>query len=476
MVSLFFATWNIFFTMNEYFCFYLLIPKEKMDLLHKYNISLVVGSVEYPGTEIIVKDDHSAVAVAIGMYKFRREPVALVLRDASSLPDEIRDYPIVVFSDSIPDASPVFPAVLDRSVLCPLNHNGPFVYQEDPYDPNHGVLTRAFIEASLRPVIVLGLHHDPLSILAWVMSRNIPIVATESTLDLIPSTHNLFIGRLGMDGDRAGNFAVQNADVIIVFGKIENHPFFAREAHVIQVGRRSNPCHAHVPSLPDDLYVPRACREWIDKCRNWKQKWTNELSLDNGFSPYIFLSLFYQSFSSPKVVVTHKDPKAWYHPVYHQSLIGSGDRFLLSPTEDVISFISGIDTDLPIFVFLGAGRFFSMDEFDRIRNRNIFIICMRRDTEETTLSHEQYSSRTPADRAWYLDEVGEAIGIPYVSLDSSTVSDIFDLHGMAPYLVDVFFTDDFTPSPFGRPDLPLEEMIPSLHDHASEMLIAPVNP
>lgn len=448
-----------------------------MDLLHKYNISLVVGSIEHPEREIIAEDDQSAAAIAVGMSKFRREPVALVVRDASSLPDAIRDYPIVVLSDSIPDASPVFPAVLDRAVMCPLNHNGPFVYREEQYDPGHGILARAFMEASLRPVIVLGrLHHDPRSIIASVLSRSIPIVATESALDLVPSTHNLFIGRLGVDGDRAGNFAVQNADLVIIFGVIDDHPFFAREAHVIRVGGRSSgPCHAHVPSLPE--YAPRARRDWIDKCREWKQKWTNELPLDSGFSPYLFFSLFYQSFSRPKIVVAHMDPKGWYHPVYHQNLIGDGDRFLLSPTGDVLSFVSCITTDLPVFVVFEPGRFFSMSELDGIRGRNICILCMRLDTEETTLSHEQYSSRTPADRAWYLDEVGEAIGVPYVSLDSSTFSDILDLNGVAgPYLIDVFFTGDFTPSPFGRPDLPLEEMIPRLHDHASEMLIAPVNP
>jgi hypothetical protein len=449
-----------------------------MELLDRYNISVVIGSIRHPEKEtLLVDNDESAAAVALGVCKFRRSPVALVVGDVSSLPPEIHGYPVVIFSDSVVEDPSVFPSVLNRAVSCPLSRRGPFLFEDDEHDPHHYVLSRAFMQGSLRPVIVLGRHHDPASVMRWVLSRNIPIVATESSLDLIRSTHNLFIGRVGMDGDRAGNFAVQNADVIIIVGSIDPHPFFAREAHVIQIGRKSNACHAYLPVPPsDDCYTPNMRRDWVERCRHWKQRWANELPLYDGFTPYMFYSLFYQSFTQPKVVVAHKDNDSWYFPAYQQNLIRNGDRFLLSPVEDVLSFVSGIKSDLPIFVFLGAGRFFTMTELEQFRDRNIFIVCMRKDTEENTLSHEQYSSRVPSDRAWYLEEVGEAIGLPYISIDPSTATDILDLRGVAgPYLIDVFYAGDFRPCPRGRHDLPLEEMEPALDriDHAHEMIIAP---
>ena len=44
---------------------------------------------------------------------------------------------------------------------------------------------------------------------------NIPVAASYLAIDLMPTSDEKFIGRLGTKGDRAGNFAVQNADVVL---------------------------------------------------------------------------------------------------------------------------------------------------------------------------------------------------------------------------------------------------------------------
>ncbi len=69
----------------------------------------------------------------------------------------------------------------------------------------------------------------------------IPVV-TAWTHDLIASDHPLYCGRPGTIGTRAGNFTVQNADLLIVVGSrlnirqtSYNHASFASEAHVVQV-------------------------------------------------------------------------------------------------------------------------------------------------------------------------------------------------------------------------------------------------
>lgn len=46
----------------------------------------------------------------------------------------------------------------------------------------------------------------------------VPIVTTQLATDLLPYLHPLFVGHPGMKGDRAGNFAVQNADALLVLG------------------------------------------------------------------------------------------------------------------------------------------------------------------------------------------------------------------------------------------------------------------
>jgi len=52
----------------------------------------------------------------------------------------------------------------------------------------------------------------------WVEALGIPVTTGFSAHDVIASNHPLNIGRQGTIGDRAGNFAVQNSDLLIVLG------------------------------------------------------------------------------------------------------------------------------------------------------------------------------------------------------------------------------------------------------------------
>ncbi|HEY0245518.1 MAG TPA: thiamine pyrophosphate-binding protein [Mucilaginibacter sp.] len=46
----------------------------------------------------------------------------------------------------------------------------------------------------------------------------IPVVTTQLANDVLPYDDELYVGKVGLRGDRAGNFAVQNADLIITLG------------------------------------------------------------------------------------------------------------------------------------------------------------------------------------------------------------------------------------------------------------------
>jgi acetolactate synthase-1/2/3 large subunit len=76
--------------------------------------------------------------------------------------------------------------------------------------------------SSRRPVIMLGtgvrLASQQQSILNTAAKYNVPIVTGWNAHDLLPNEHRSFAGRPGTVGDRAGNFAVQNADLLIVLG------------------------------------------------------------------------------------------------------------------------------------------------------------------------------------------------------------------------------------------------------------------
>lgn len=102
------------------------------------------------------------------------------------------------------------------------------------------------ISLAKRPVLILGgglktpdIGFDLERILKML---GIPALVTWAGLDLIESDNPLRIGTFGVYGSRAGNFAVQNADLVIALGTRLSQNLtggilqsFAREAHIAMV-------------------------------------------------------------------------------------------------------------------------------------------------------------------------------------------------------------------------------------------------
>jgi acetolactate synthase I/II/III large subunit len=79
---------------------------------------------------------------------------------------------------------------------------------------------------SKRPLIIAG-HGIRISKSETIFNEvidtlRIPVVTTFNGFDLLPDSHPLCIGRIGTIGQRAGNFALQNADLILFFGTRNN--------------------------------------------------------------------------------------------------------------------------------------------------------------------------------------------------------------------------------------------------------------
>lgn len=77
-----------------------------------------------------------------------------------------------------------------------------------------------------RPVIVAG-HGVRLAgaerrFLDLVKKLKVPVVTTFNGFDLLPSDSKYFIGRIGTLGSRGGNYALQNADVVLCLGTRNN--------------------------------------------------------------------------------------------------------------------------------------------------------------------------------------------------------------------------------------------------------------
>jgi acetolactate synthase-1/2/3 large subunit len=97
------------------------------------------------------------------------------------------------------------------------------------------------IAAARRPVFIVGwgirLAKAEAEAMAAIEALGFPVVPTWGALDMIPADHPLLVGSFGLHGTRYGNFAVQNADLILAVGtRLDTHETgsplssFAREA------------------------------------------------------------------------------------------------------------------------------------------------------------------------------------------------------------------------------------------------------
>lgn len=95
---------------------------------------------------------------------------------------------------------------------------------EEPNLPFQDILS--MIGEAKRPVIVAGHGIRLAGVIPQAMSLferlRIPVLSTFNGFDLIPSDYPLFAGRIGSLGSRAGNFALQNADLALILGSRNN--------------------------------------------------------------------------------------------------------------------------------------------------------------------------------------------------------------------------------------------------------------
>mgnify|MGYP001357579392 CR=1 FL=1 len=159
------------------------------------------------------------------------------------------------------------------------------------------------LKKAKRPVLISGygirLAKGENEFIELVGKLNIPVVCSWTSSDLISSDDDRFIGRCGIFGDRAGNFSVQNADLILVIGSRLSIPqtgynpkAFAREAQIIIVdidlAELEKPFFdAQLPIQADAKIFMRDLinkidqedeqsldvDDWRKKCIGWKEKY-----------------------------------------------------------------------------------------------------------------------------------------------------------------------------------------------------------
>ena len=167
----------------------------------------------------------------------------------------------------------------------PLNVQGALIDEQDLQSENikyippvldDEIISAVFkaLQKAERPLLIAG-HGIRISkaekqFLDLVDLLDIPVVTTFNGFDLIASQLNNFIGRIGTLGSRAGNFALQNADLVICIGSRNNirqvsynWTSFARHAKKIIVD--IDEAELHKKTVKGDILIHSDAKAFITK-------------------------------------------------------------------------------------------------------------------------------------------------------------------------------------------------------------------
>jgi len=192
----------------------------------------------------------------------------------------------------------------------------------------------------------------------FIDKYKIPVVVSILGTDLIETENELYSGKIGLIGDRHGNFTLQNCDLIISLGcRLAQgvvgyrSDWFAREAKIVYIDnddeelKKENINYTLKVNMDLNTFFDNfnwlnfhINHDWINKCNHWKNKWMYELpptcdSDLNGINPYLTLKHLYNlapenkiSVSSAGSIVTN---------VWHMIKIKAGDKFIHSSQGDM---------------------------------------------------------------------------------------------------------------------------------------------
>jgi len=209
-----------------------------------------------------------------------------------------------------------------------------------------------------RPVLLIGngvkLSGCQEKVREFLNKYPIPCVVTMLSTDVLETSHPMNYGKIGLVGDRCGNFVMQNCDLLISFGcrmaqGIVGYrsDWFAREAKIVYIDNDTNELNKtnirYDVKINTDIQtlfssfsaVLPTYSEWIAKCDHWKKRWMFETppSESEQVNPYIALKYLYDIAPENKTSVVSSG--SIVTNVWHMVNIKKNDKFVISSQGDM---------------------------------------------------------------------------------------------------------------------------------------------
>lgn len=230
----------------------------------------------------------------------------------------------------------------------------------------------------------------------FVNATNIPVVTSYNGVDLIESDDINFVGRVGVKGTRAGNFAMQNCDLLLVIGcrlpvpvTGYNYKTFAREATVVVVDIDKDEHKKETVEI--DWFIHRDAKdflttnkfdrhdtEWNKLCTSWRDKWTicPDENPSEKVDLYYFMKVLNDRKRSDDVVIS--DAGSAFYVCSQATHIKEQQRYITSSSQAEMGFTipacigASFAKDGEVIGVTGDGSFMmNLQELQTIKHYNL---------------------------------------------------------------------------------------------------------
>lgn len=257
--------------------------------------------------------------------------------------------PITVYSNVIRRSSAINRMLSDA--INKINEESGPAWLDVPMDVQAGIVNHTDcpvkyyeyidrIRSSERPIVVAGYgirqSNTVEQFVDFINRTGIPFVTTYLGIDYFPSDHPLNIGRLGTKGDRAGNYAVRQSDLVIILGSSLTVPVVGYgddfgKLNILNINKDDNIYLGEFFGVCSTIeYILRS--SWMYQCNVWKQQWPvfqNEYkNVLNGINIYLLLEKIHEFSHKDSVIVS--DAGSVYYATSQAYRIKGNQRYITS--------------------------------------------------------------------------------------------------------------------------------------------------
>ena len=408
-------------------------------------------------------------------------------------------------------------------------------YKEYPDEEEIDYIVKRLRNAE-RPVIIAG-HGIQLAkaneeLRQLVCKYNLPFVTPIMGIEVLESSLSNNIGRIGTKGTRAGNFAMQNADLILSIGSrlsvsVVGHEYnlYAREAEIVVVD--IDPFEHQKPTIKIDKFINADAKcfldsllvnlqksdwstdtSWLEVCLTWKKKYpvTSNRQKDNGVGVdyYKFIDLL--SNKTEASVPFISDAGSAFYVTSQAINLKKNQRYITSGALATMGFglpaaigVCVANQNSVVVAITGDGSFQqNLQELEilKLHRMPVKLFVMNNNgylsihQTQKKFFKENYVGEGPVSGVTFPEtsKLAEAYGITYFRIEKLTDLEIYwdqIFQKTGPAIIEVILTREQevypTNSALIRPDgtmvsKPLEDMYPFLdrEEFVKEMIIKPV--